>query len=114
MQGVAFNSKPNKPNVYSNKRTEIYGELRDWILQDGGVDIPDNPIMINELLSIPDFKINSNGQYVMEAKDEIKKVIGKSPDIADAMALTFSDNIPILEDNDLRDKKIKVINNYRR
>lgn len=114
VQGVAFNSKPNKPNVYSNKRTEIYGELRDWILQDGGVDIPDNQIMINELLSIPDFKINSNGQYVMEAKDEIKKVIGKSPDIADAMALTFSDNIPILEDNDLRDKKIKVINNYRR
>ena len=114
VQGIPFNSKPNKREVYSNKRTEIYGELRDWLVQDGGVIIPDDQILINELLSIPDFSINSNGQFVMIAKDEIKKQLnGKSPDIADAVALTFSDNIPILETN-TNNYKIKVINNTRR
>ena len=115
VEGIPFNSRPNKPHIYSNKRTEIYGEFRDWTMQDGGVIIPDDQVLINELMSIPDFKINSNGQFVMESKDEIKKQLnGKSPDIADAIALTFSDNIQLLQDNDLQSKKITIINKYLR
>lgn len=110
--GIPFNSKPLKRDIYANKRTEIYGEMRDWLLQEGGVDIPDDPVLINELLSIPDFHINSNGQFVMEAKEEIKKMLnGKSPDIADAIALTFSENVPILNEN-IGNDKIKIINNF--
>ena len=111
--GIPFNSKPLKRDVYSNKRTEIYGEMRDWLLQDGGVDIPDDQVLVNELLSIPDFHINSNGQFVMDPKDEIKKMLnGKSPDIADAIALTFSENVPILNEN-IGMEKIRIINNFR-
>ncbi|MBO4516720.1 hypothetical protein J5751_04820 [bacterium] len=111
--GIPFNSKPLKRELYSNKRTEIYGEMRDWLLQEGGVDIPDDQVLVNELLSIPDFHINSNGQFVMESKDEIKKMLnGKSPDIADAIALTFSENVPILNEN-IDMEKIKIINNFK-
>lgn len=110
--GIPFNSRPFKPELYANKRTEIYGELRDFIMQEGGVILPDNQIVINELLSIPDFKTNSNGQFVMEAKDDIKKLLnGKSPDIADAIALTFAENIPLLDENR---SFLKVINKFKR
>ena len=30
-----------------------------------------------------------NGQFVLEEKDQVKKRLGRSPDLADALALTF-------------------------
>lgn len=114
VEGIPFNSTPNNASVYANKRTEIYGELRDWTLSEGGVDIPDNQIMINELLSIPDFKINSNGTFAMESKDDIKKRLnGKSPDIADAIALTFSGWVAPLDNNNNNNYKVKIRNNFK-
>jgi hypothetical protein len=90
---VVFKESPEEyfKSIYTNKRTEIHGKMRDWFMQDGGVEMPDNDQLEIEIASIPDFKRNSNGQYFMVSKDEIKKVLGgKSPDLTDAIALTFS------------------------
>lgn len=112
--GIPFNSKPINRNVYSNKRTEIYGLMRDWFMQDGGVRIPDNDVVIRDIGIIPDFKPNANGQWVMESKDSIKKMNGgASPDIADALALTFADiNVSIKPSTG--GSKIRVVNNRRK
>jgi hypothetical protein len=110
---VPFNSKPSNTEIYSNKRTEIYGNMRDWFMQQGGVRIPDSDIVIRDLGVTPDFTINSKGQWVMTSKDNIKKEnSGRSPDIADAIALTFSDLSVRIEDD--RTYSIKTINNRRK
>lgn len=110
---VPFNSRPINKKMYSNKRTEIYGTMRDWFMQPGGVRIPDSDMVVRDLGVTPDFTRNAAQQWVMAPKDEIKKInSGKSPDISDAIALTFSDirvNIDRQEGN-----KIKVIKSKRR
>ena len=44
--------------------------------------------MTLELTSVK-YKFNRKGEILIEDKDEIKKRIGKSPDIMDAVALAF-------------------------
>ena len=115
VEGVAFNQQPNNRTLYTNKRTEIYGLFRDWIMDENGVQIPDNELIANEIMAIPDFKVNSNGQYQMISKDEIKKMLnGKSTDITDAIALTFAEDVPI-EDAYLNfENKVQVKNVRKR
>jgi hypothetical protein len=116
VQGVAFNQGADNKEVYSNKRTEIFGRLRDWLLQEGGAKIPDNDQIAEDLAVLPDFTRNSNGQWVMDPKEKIIKDLGKSPDIADSIALTFTDlNIKLSQDySDNSSSKIISVTNKNR
>ena len=87
--GVNFSNRANEPHIYLNKRAEINCLLADWI-HEGGCSIPDDPKVQLDLAIIPDFKLTSSGKKKIMAKDEIKKLLGRSPDITDAIALTFS------------------------
>lgn len=74
--------------AYFNKRAEAWGEMKEWLL-DEQVDIPDD----NELhaqLRAPCFSYTSSQQIKLESKDDMRKRGVKSPDLADALALTFS------------------------
>lgn len=94
VRGIPFNSGADDKRLYANKRSEIFGEMRDWFIQDGFINIPDDETISKELGIIPDMKENSNGQWFMLPKDEIKKQNnGMSTDIADAIALTFSGKV---------------------
>jgi hypothetical protein len=109
-----FNEHVNQyyKSVYTNKRSEIHGKMRDWFMQEGGASIPDNDRLEVEIASLPDFKRNANGQRFMILKDEIKKILGgKSPDITDAIALTFTEDVkPRSLENESR-KEIRTVNN---
>lgn len=89
--GIAFNERPINPDLYVNKRTEIFMEYAKW-LNAGDVRIPDDDEGHAALASIPPAKPNSNGQHALPSKDLIKKGAGASvcQDIVDADALTFS------------------------
>jgi len=86
---VAFGGKPANPNLFINKRTEMWWLMREWVQQGGA--IPNDQALKLEL-STPIYWYDSNGRRVLESKDEIKKRLqgGASPDIADALALTFA------------------------
>lgn len=85
--GVHFGGKASRPR-YVNKRTEMWFEVRDW-LASGGV-IP-NHMQLKQDLATPTYKFTSaQDVYSLEPKDEIKKRIGRSPDLGDALALTFA------------------------
>lgn len=71
---------------YLNKRAEMWDEMRDWIKQGGA--IPDHPQLRAEL-AMPTYGFNMNGKMKLESKEDIKKRGLKSPDVADALALTF-------------------------
>lgn len=85
---VPFGGKANQPNVYSNRRTEMWFEMSQWIKAGS---IPKLQSLKQELAT-PVYWYDPQGRKVLESKDEIKKRLqgGNSPDLADALALTFA------------------------
>lgn len=80
-------SKPLNRERYFNKRAEMWGEMKDWLEDE--VDIPDDAeIMLD--LTAPGYTYHSDGSLKLEKKEDMKKRGRKSPDIADALALTFA------------------------
>jgi hypothetical protein len=75
---------------FANKRTEMYFELNKWLKDKGGVSLPDNDDMAMDLNAIPMYKESSTGVLSFPSKDEIRKVLKRSTDIADSMVLTFA------------------------
>ena len=69
-----------------NMRAEIYLKLKDALQM--GLKLPQDDELLAELTSIR-YKFDSVGKLQLEAKEDMKKRIGRSPDKADAVALTF-------------------------
>lgn len=86
---VHFNQKPMNPDRFVNKRAEIVYAVKEWI-EDSGINIPDDDSLHAELMCMPHEEITSNGKIFFIPKKRIKKDYGMSPDIYDAIALTFT------------------------
>ena len=71
---------------YKNRRAEMWLLMADWVKRGGA--IPLLPEMKAELTT-PTYTF-VNGQFMLEDKDLIKERLGRSPDLADALALTFA------------------------
>lgn len=88
---IDFGSRPDNINfdekiLYANKRAEIWGAMRRW-LKDGG--IPATRDLEVQLLA-PQYFYNNANAILLEAKKDMKRRGVASPDIADALALTFA------------------------
>lgn len=78
--------------LYINKRAEMYYKLKKW-MQSGG-EIVQNDNVKTELLTIK-YKRALNGKIQIMSKLDMRKKYGfKSPNDADALALTFLRDIP--------------------
>lgn len=71
---------------YHNKRAEIWFLLAEWIKQGGC--LPNVPELIAELTE-PTYSFKDD-KLIIEPKDLVKARLGRSPDHADALALTFT------------------------
>ncbi len=71
---------------YKNRRAEMWLTMADAIK--GGMALPFIPEMIAEL-TVPTYTFNG-GQFMLEEKDQIKARLGRSPDLADGLALTYA------------------------
>lgn len=86
VQGVNVGEKAKDDEHYANLRAELYDAgIKPW-LKTGSIPKDDD---FYELASIR-YKFNSQGQMLLEKKEDMKKRGMKSPDVADALALTFS------------------------
>lgn len=85
-QEIHFSSKPDDPR-YFNKRAEMWFRMAEWIKRGGC--LPYNEQLLAELTA-PDYYFKGS-KLILEDKDLIKEKIGSSPDLADALALTFTD-----------------------
>jgi len=61
--------------------------MRQWLV-DGGV-IPNLPELKTDL-AVPTYDYDSAGKFRLESKDSMKERGMRSPDTADALALTFA------------------------
>lgn len=73
--------------AYANKRTEMWCKLADW-LRKGGI-LPNIPALVEEL-SMPLYDVTERNEKILESKAKMRERCGKSPDLADALALTFA------------------------
>jgi hypothetical protein len=78
---------------YMRLRDELWGKTREWFESRECVVI-DDPVLISELAA-PRFAFTSSGKIKIESKDEMRKRGIKSPDMADALCLTFASNAVI-------------------
>lgn len=91
---VPFGGKATAPNLYTNRRTEMWCRLAAWLAAGGA--IPNDRDLVAEL-STPIYWFDSAGRKVLESKDDTKKRLqgGASPDIADALALTCASDVHV-------------------
>jgi hypothetical protein len=85
---VNFGSKSADPQ-FLNKRGEMWFSMRDWIRAGGAIP---NDMGLKIELSTPTYKFDPANRIVVESKDDIKRRLpgGNSPDLADALAITFA------------------------
>lgn len=107
---VPFGGKAMKSNRYINRRTEMWDKMRIW-LENGGC-IPNLPDLKSELV-VPEYSFDAANRIKLESKEKIKERIGKSPDLADALALTFAQNV-IPKDMRLNQRMMHANSNYNR
>lgn len=84
--GVDFGGKPLDTR-YANRRAEMWHGMAEWVRLGGC--IPDDAELLGELSS-PTYGFDPHGRLLLEKKAEVKQRIGKSPDLADGLALTFA------------------------
>ena len=74
---------------YANRRAEMYFLMSAWVKEGGA--LPDVPELVAELTQTT-YTIKGD-QFLLEPKKLIKQKIGRSPDRADALALTFAEPV---------------------
>lgn len=75
-------------DLYHNLRAEMWAKTKEWFA-DTPCTIPDDPELINQLVSVG-YKSDSKNRLLMESKDDMRKDGRPSPDKADALTYTFA------------------------
>lgn len=92
--GVNAGRKPYEEKVYFNKRAEMWDRMRRWLQE--GADIPDNERELKkELIAVQyGFSDAKTGELLrLERKKDMKDREGFSPDGADALSMTFAEEL---------------------
>lgn len=84
---INFGSAPLKIGQYANKRAEMWGEMAAWLAAGGA--LPAVAGLKADLCGVR-YSFDAAGRMKLESKDELKARTGRSPDLADALALTFA------------------------
>ncbi len=80
-------AKAGDIKTYANKRSELWGKMRDWLIHHG--QIPKDNDFISQLSSL-EYGLNKKLQIILQSKEDIRKQGRRSPDLADALAYTFA------------------------
>jgi len=112
--GVNFGGEPHEPVVTlddgsecpgpKNRRAEMWMRSKLWLEDPLGVDIPDESIFQSDAVG-PAFKYDSSQRLILESKESMRKRGVRSPDVWDAVALTFAE--PVYE------KKVQIVSTLK-
>ena len=95
----AFNAAAASPDHdrshelgFANQRAAAWWRLRELLDPAGGavIALPDDDELVGDLCS-PHWKMTSAGKVQIESKDDIRKRIGRSPDVGDAVVMAFTE-----------------------
>jgi len=80
---------------YANKRAEVWGEMKRW-LESKPCSLPESDEWLADLTA-PGYSYDSAGRLKIESKESMRRRGEKSPDLGDALALTFSEPVRLKE-----------------
>jgi hypothetical protein len=75
---------------YFNKRAECWFKMADWVKKGGA--LPQGCDEYRRELVAPTYTFVNN-RFRLEAKEQIKDRLGESPDVADALSLSFAQDV---------------------
>ena len=75
-----------------NRRAEMWGRSREWLEADGGADAPDLDVLQADACA-PGYSYDTSQRLVLESKDRMAARGARSPDLWDAVALTFAEPV---------------------
>lgn len=90
---VNFGEAAADPVTYCNRKAEMAWELKEWLEDPGGANIPDDDAVQADFLATPPDDPDSNQRKRLKPKKWVKKNYGKSPDIFDAACCTFAEPV---------------------
>jgi hypothetical protein len=85
--GVSFAQSPLEPDRFVNRRAEMWWRVREWL--ERGASLEANAELRDDLTS-PEYHYTASGKVQLEPKDCMRRRGLASPDIGDALALTFA------------------------
>lgn len=96
---IRFGSTALNSQRFNNRRSEMWTLMRDWIRDKGVLDVSKSAAEnLKAELTAPTYTYDAASKICLEKKDAIKARLKRSPDIADALALTFAIEIaPLTE-----------------
>ncbi len=89
VEGINVANSAHLKERFANRRAELWNEMYDWLTQDMPVQVPDSDELQSDMCSVG-FKHRSNGQLLIESKDDLRKRGMPSCDTADAAIMTFA------------------------
>ncbi len=101
VRGVNVGESASVSDTFMRLRDELHWKLREWF-EARNCKIPNDRGLISEL-TVTKYRVLSSGKVQVESKEDMKKrLAGKSPDLADALMLTFAadDRQRFLKDRD--------------
>ncbi len=88
VEGINVARSANRKDKFRNLRAELWSDMREWLIQEMLVQIPDKDELHGDLCNLG-YKYDSSGRLQIESKDDLKARGMPSPDTSDALALTF-------------------------
>jgi phage terminase large subunit len=88
---VSFAGKAQEHDHFKNMRAEMYFAACDWIRAGGA--LPESEELVEELSATTYTFAKGSSQLILEDKAQIKARLGRSPDLADALVLTFAERV---------------------
>ena len=93
---VQAGASPTDQDTYYNKRVEMWGRLREWLMTGG---IPQDSDLQTDLIS-PEYTYHpTSNKLQLEGKDHMKSRGLASPDVAEALAMTFAQPVARTDTN---------------
>lgn len=110
VRAINFGSDAQDKERYGNRRAEMWDRVRMWLSGDLPVSILDGDNLLMADLTAPEKKYDGKGRLLLERKEDIKKRLGRSTDVGDAVALTFAEQV-YTSDMDVMSSEIWVDDN---
>lgn len=95
--GVNSGMTANDPELFENKRAEMWWTMKEWV-EDHPNRLPNDAALIADLIA-PQPMVTSKSKRLLESKKDMKKRGIRSPDGGDALALTFAEPVVKRDDN---------------
>jgi hypothetical protein len=88
VKGVNVAEAPPVGDRFVRLRDDLYWRMRDWFDR-RDVRLPDGCDDLIGELTMPKYEFMSNGKIKVESKQDMKKRLSRSPDLSDALMMTF-------------------------